>query len=485
VADELTKALLLEEAVSKSAVADALFASVTGKIPLTQALLDAGATSPEVLTRYLARTEAPFVRQVAPVRELVDRLPPGLCERLLAIPIRRDAITSTVDVAVADANETHAGRELGYHLRAPIRVIRAPLAAIREALRRLRIEEASSGSATTAGTGAPAGSGGPSSRRLSRPPAPSVFTVAGRLDSLTPPIPSHPPVSLAASVAPPPRAAYATGAAPAVVVGPRPGRKDTPPWGVPRPGAPSQRPTKEASDPPPKGRLGSEIPIPLTRKTFSAPRGGTQRPPAAADPSRGPAFIPAPPPVPHSGAFAAFAPRLDSAPISVPPPTTSTPDDALRADTAAVLAALRSAASRDEILELVLTGARVVARKVALFVVKRGGYLGWACTPELGDRTALQSVLVPLDSESVFDLAVREGLYLGGIQNDEVHAGLLRAMNGASRDVAVVPIRVEGKTAVVILADDLGDTMIGTRRLDEIARAAGDAFARIVRTRQR
>jgi hypothetical protein len=57
-------------------------------------------------------------------------------------------------------------------------------------------------------------------------------------------------------------------------------------------------------------------------------------------------------------------------------------------------------------------------------------------------------------------------------------------MRGASRDVAVVPVRVVGKTAVVILADELGDTMIGTRRLEEIARAAGDAFARIVKNRR-
>jgi hypothetical protein len=57
-------------------------------------------------------------------------------------------------------------------------------------------------------------------------------------------------------------------------------------------------------------------------------------------------------------------------------------------------------------------------------------------------------------------------------------------MRGATRDVAAVPIRVVGKTAVIILADELGDTMIGTRRLEEIARSAGDAFARIVKTRR-
>jgi hypothetical protein len=126
----------------------------------------------------------------------------------------------------------------------------------------------------------------------------------------------------------------------------------------------------------------------------------------------------------------------------------------------------------------------MLAFKVALFVVKRGGYLGWSCTPELGDRVAVQNLLIPLESGSIFDLAVQEGLYLGPIRHDEVHAGLLRVMRGASRDVAAVPIRVAGKTAVIILADELGDTMIGTRRLEEIARGAGDAFTRIVKARR-
>ena len=84
----------------------------------------------------------------------------------------------------------------------------------------------------------------------------------------------------------------------------------------------------------------------------------------------------------------------------------------------------------------------------------------------------------------MFDEAVRDGLYLGPIRHDEAHASLLHVMRGASRDVAVVPIRVSGKTAVVLIADELGDTMLATRRLEELARAAGDAFARIVRMRR-
>jgi hypothetical protein len=150
-----------------------------------------------------------------------------------------------------------------------------------------------------------------------------------------------------------------------------------------------------------------------------------------------------------------------------------------------VVAALRNATSRDEVLDLVLSGARLVATKVALFVVKKGGYHGWSGSPELGGRTALQTVLIPLDADSVFDRAVQEELYLGPIAPGEVHAPLIRVLKSPSRDVAVVPIRVSGKTAVILLADELGDTMIGTRRLEELARTAGETFGRILRTRSK
>ncbi len=482
-ADELTKALLVEEIAPPRKIAEALFASVNGGVPLLQALVDSGAATPEILARHLARNEAPFLRQVVPVPELVARLPRGLCERLLAIPVRRDAITGTIDVVMADPADPHPASEIGFHLGAPVRAVRAPVAAIEEALRRLRMSSRD--------------------QRASMPP-PDRFQQAARAAERSQPDPyegfsnsfpaRHGSLVLEADSAPPPPAA----------------RIRTPPWGTPvhvlRENAPRRVPT----DPPPSAGYGSEIPIPLTRRTAypSILAGRTHRPPAFAEsaslgegyafdtsglrdvvektaprieraeaagatgvslPSMGQpigSFIPGPPPLPGATGFAAFAPQLPFPEMH------------------GILAALRNAGSRDEVLELVLTGARMVALKVALFVVKKGGYLGWVGTPEFADRAALQSVLIPLDANSIFDRAVREDLYLGPIRHDEVHAPLLRVLHHPSRDVAVVPIRVSGKTAVIILTDELGDTMIGTRRLEELARAAGEAFARIVRTRR-
>lgn len=464
-ADELTKALLLEEAAAPRAIAEALFASVTGGVPLLQALADSGAARPDVIARYLGRSEAPFLRQVIPVLDIVERLPRGLCKRLLALPVRHDAITGTVDVVVADTTDPHPADEIGFHLGAPVRLVRAPVSAIEEALRRYD----------------PRPWAEPAARAESAPPErrPARRGLVIEAESVPPP-------------APPPT------------------RVRTPPWGTPV-HVRSERPIAPPTEPPKSG-YGSEIPIPLTRKTFypGSIASGTQRPPPRFNPaaaglgegyafdttglrevvekspspridSAAPAsemlasypreplgsFIPGPPPLPGSaGGRRSVRPRPSHFEIS------------------GVLAALRNAGSRDEILELVLTGARIVASRVALFVVKKGGYLGWVGTPDFADRAALQSVLIPLEANSIFDRAVREDVYLGPIRNDAIHAPLLRIIKNPSRDVAAVPIRVSGKTAVIILADDLGDTMIGTRRLEELARAAGDALARIVRTRR-
>ena len=135
---ELTKALLLEEVASEDAIAEALIAAVTGDMPLVQALIASGAVDAEVLSRYLARTETPYLRQVVPLLEIVERLPPGLCARLLAVPVRCDAITGTVDVVVADPADGHPAKEFAFHLGASVRLVRASVTAIEGALRRLQ-----------------------------------------------------------------------------------------------------------------------------------------------------------------------------------------------------------------------------------------------------------------------------------------------------------------------------------------------------------
>jgi hypothetical protein len=85
------------------------------------------------------------MRHVAPVMSLVEHLPPGLCERLLALPVRRDPRTGTIDVAVVDARDTHPVAEVAYWLKAPVRMVRTSLVSMDAALRRLRKPQDSPG----------------------------------------------------------------------------------------------------------------------------------------------------------------------------------------------------------------------------------------------------------------------------------------------------------------------------------------------------
>ena len=53
-------------------------------------------------------------------------------------------------------------------------------------------------------------------------------------------------------------------------------------------------------------------------------------------------------------------------------------------------------------------------------------------------------------------------------------------MGETSPDVAVVAVRVAGRPAMILLADDLDDTMLSTRFMEELARAAAEALSRLL-----
>jgi hypothetical protein len=139
----LARSLLLADVVTHEALAEALLLSATRGTALVRALLLARAVEAPRLEQHLERGDIPHMRHVAPVLSLVERLPRGLCERLLALPVRCDARTGTVDVAVVDASDPHPAEEIAYWLSAPVRMVRTSLASLDAALRRTNV--ASSG----------------------------------------------------------------------------------------------------------------------------------------------------------------------------------------------------------------------------------------------------------------------------------------------------------------------------------------------------
>ncbi len=413
---ELARALLNAEVITPVPLAKALFTAATEGVPLTRALLALGVVKEDRLEAELARVDVPTIHHVVPVPELLELLPAGLCSRLLALPIRRDPRTGTVDVAVVDARDQHAANEIGFFLQAPVRIVRTTLQVLEAALDH-------------------------------------TVSTSKRAEALAPPLGADQRMAGSQTLsAKPPRPASSA----------RKARLEIQPSSYPPPRHPSV-----------------EIPIPLLKRN---------PPPVIENPEED-----APLTVEDDVVLDLRSPRLPSsvdrdahqfaapkrmpsvAPIAQAAPTNAFPDSS------SVLAALRSATSRDEILASLLLGIRSVARKAGLLVAKKDSLVGWMCNAELGDISAFRTVKISLASPSIFATAAAGRTYLGPIYRDRVSAPLLDVMGSASRDIALTPVRVLGKTAVLVLADELSDTMLGTKAMEDLSKAAGEALARLVR----
>jgi hypothetical protein len=169
-----------------------------------------------------------------------------------------------------------------------------------------------------------------------------------------------------------------------------------------------------------------------------------------------------------------YAPAVaTTSPIPVPP----------FADAQPILAALGDASDRDAIIALLLSGTRVVARRVGIFAVKREAFLGWTCSPELCDPRAFRALSITSSLPSVFAGVASGSDYLGPLYRTEAHAPLLDLIGTTARDLAIVPVRVHGHAALLLLADELGDSALSTKRMLELSHAAGTALARVLRSR--
>ena len=440
---ELGRALLLTEAISPEGLGQALLSCARERVSLVRAILSTGAMTHERLEAELSRAETPSMRAVAPARELMARLPPELCVRLCVVPIRRDPQTGTIDVAVPDTRDAHGATEIGHILGAPVRVVRAPLGAIERAIAETEPQLAH---ARRTGNTPPWGT----TPVAPRPPAVAVAPVL-QLTRQSTPVP--------------------------------------PTWDIPIPltrrsihpeaPTPSQRPALMLVEPEPVPEfetgdsLSDALENALDRVIFLREPTTLIPPPAESVP-------PPPNTEPRPPTFGSIPPPPATPVISrhsEPPPP------GFYADAGAVFAAMRAARDRDEVLTLLLAGTRHVAHRVALFIVKREEFIGWSCSPELGDATELHAVSIPTGIPSILSYAATHGAYLGPLHASEAHAQLMRVMGATSKDIAVASVQVFGRATVMVLADELGETMIATRRMEELARAAGDALARIVKGR--
>lgn len=456
---ELGRRLISSGVVAPDEIEAALFLSVVRGVPVTRALVDRGALLERTLEEELARRGGVALRHVVGNPELMARLPRAMCRRLAAIPTRVDAFDGTVDVAAADPLDPHVASEFGFHLEAPIRVLRAPLTAIEEAIRRVELGDAATQAMPLR-----------RARRLT-PAFPH-----GAPDSSIPPPPSNEqPIPLVRRLGVPLvdpddadgpatiRRVQATGSGAWEA-----SIEPLAPLDAPKVSFPSSppAPSLDALMPPPQIDAAVDETGPITPRRGSGDAAALQLDGVASAlrPTTGVKTLP--PPVAVLGEPVR---RPSQMPPSLP---FESPDGVIRA--------LREATGRDDVVKNALRGMRMFARRVALFVVKRDGYHGWDCNVAFGDADAFRSIVIPLDQPSVLATATATSVYLGPIPNTAPHAALLVVMGTASRDVAVGVARAGGRPAMVLVADELGDTMTSTRRMTELSEVVGEALSQLL-----
>ena len=115
--------------------------------------------------------------------------------------------------------------------------------------------------------------------------------------------------------------------------------------------------------------------------------------------------------------------------------------------------------------------------------MRREVFTGWSGSPACGSGEDLRRFVLPSSQPSIFATSAATGFYLGPIPRTAVHAPLLAVLARPSSDVAVYVAKVKGRPTIVLLADQLDDTLLGTRALGEISKRAGEALTRMLSSR--
>lgn len=500
---ELTRRLLTTGAIAARDLEAALYLSVVRGVSIARALVDRGVLSERSLEEELSRRSGLSLRQVTPSAEIADKLPRGMCRMLAAVPLRHDPVSGVVEIAAVDPLDGHISAEFTFHLGAPIRVQRATMAAIEEAIRRLELAEGGTSSRSRRRTPAfPHGAPDtvPPSPPPSAPPPDEVPIPLVRRVSAH----SHPELRMSS-----PNIDWdETGH-----IHDEPVARHDPDELLPLGGVYADRGSDgEGDDEPPPSRRRHFRDIPLEGPSVSFPSAppppGMRLPSSPDDPKLAIAARVAIQQVesvrPEGGTGWAHADTLvadevtaddelvgeeEPTPIDADHPAVDGPEpvtiprapDAGWAPTLPELFDLIARArGRDDLLDMMLRAVTMVARRGALFVLKKDAYHGWSANPAFGSEEDLRTLVIPANKPSIFATSAAAGFYLGPIPQTPVHRGLLEVMGRATPDVAVYVVKLKGRATIVLIADELDDTLIGTRTLGEIARRASETLTRIL-----
>ncbi|MGZ5968479.1 MAG: GspE/PulE/PilB domain-containing protein [Polyangiales bacterium] len=432
---DLGRRLLASGTIHAGELRRALHEALVRERPLARALVEFSATARAILDKPLQEGAHPTIKSVVAHPDLLAALPPGLATRLLAVPLRKDPRTGTIDVAVVDPADPHVSAEVSFHLGGPVRAIAAPLIEIERAL---LLDVRTELKVTTA------------EYEQARPP------------SVTPPpapAPTIAPTSAPDEFAVPlVRRARASmeGAPPSTVARP-PRPASIPPPSVERPGSITPPPPSQArvslappSTSPFENRERAAMPMVVD---FSA-AARAEKEEAAASTRRGV------PPDPSGRTLEAKRPPFPSL----------TP----------ILERIDVATDRDGLVEAILRGLATTATCAALFAPRRGRFVGVGAAGEL-DPEVVRGAMVP--ASGVMAEAVGKGERLGTLdpQADRDLFLALDLQKYGGTHVLLETSYLADRAALVLVGYGMGDVLEATRRARVLATAASAAMTRILK----
>lgn len=426
---ELARRLLDGRVLSRRDVAEALRDALGRGVSFVQVLIGRTPRVREVLDAEFSRFTGPVSHSLRVDVELALSFPIGMCERLLAVPLK-GASEGEVAIAMVDPFDRHVLAEFAHHLGRPTTPVRTSYALLVRALDRFRA----------------------SSTR--HPPSTGLLEVG---DESTPPLgtpaPHLPSVRPGAQVGGKPAAGMARMVFTLPPLHVQESASDAP---IPlvRP-MPSVRPLGSSLFPRPRHTLP---PTPPRLTVGLEPQNSV---PAAS-------ATPAPLPVVPS------APRL-------PTGTSLVPQD-LASPAVVERSALDVVHSLAELTQALAELLSPIALRHAVFAVKSGSYVLLA---PLGVPVAAEAQ-VASDEPSLLGTACRAGYFFGPLlKNTPDGEFMTRILDvGFGEEVYALPVTVQHRPVLVVVCAGFDNTFSATRRIDQLMPEVGAALSRIVREKR-
>lgn len=150
-------------------------------------------------------------------------------------------------------------------------------------------------------------------------------------------------------------------------------------------------------------------------------------------------------------------------------------------DIGQIVAAMRGAKDRDDVVRLACEGATSVARAAVFFALRKGVLKGWDGAGPGVRRDSVRNLWIPTSSASTFKKVLETKSGSVGPYGTSVADGLFRAAVGSrGGDLMVQPVVVAGKVVGMLCVDDLRPGPLGAHRIEVLCQTVGDAFVRII-----